>query len=105
MNSHSLVATSAVARWGAWAPVATVVLTVLVAAGGLAWSLGGNFARLEAAIERVQVSVDRNREAIDRNREAIEANRAAISENSATMAGIAGQLAEHLRHHDREAEG
>lgn len=111
MNSHSSTAAPTSGVWGAWPPALAVVFTIVGAAWGLAWSLGGNFARLEAAIERVQAAVesnreaiDRNREAIDRNREAIEANRAAIGENSATMASIAGQLAEHLRRHDREAD-
>lgn len=104
MNSHSSTAAPTSGVWGAWPPALAVVFTIVGAAWGLAWSLGGDFARLEAAIERVQTAVESNREAIDRNREAIEANRAAIGENSATMASIAGQLAEHLRRHDREAD-
>lgn len=104
MNSHSSTAAPTSGVWGAWPPALAVVFTIVGAAWGLAWSLGGDFARLEAAIERVQAAVESNREAIDRNREAIEANRAAIGENSATMASIAGQLAEHLRRHDREAD-
>lgn len=104
MNSHSSTAAPTSGVWGAWPPALAVVFTIVGAAWGLAWSLGGDFARLEAAIERVQAAVESNREAIDRNREAIEANRAAIGENSATMASIAGQLAEHLRRHDSEAD-
>ena len=53
--------------WSAWVPVLAVAITVVGAALTLAWSLGGNFERIGAAIDRNRDAVERNAAAIDRN--------------------------------------
>ena len=100
--------------WSAWAQVMTVVVAIVGAAWGLAWSLSGNFERLgaavagnAAAIERNAAAIERNASAIERNAAAIErvqasvdAGRAATAENATAIARLAGQYAEHVRRHD-----
>lgn len=100
--------------WSAWAQMMTVVVAVVGAAWGLAWSFGGNFERLGAAVERNAQAIERSAKAIGRNagshtaalgrlQAAVGANRAIMAENTAATARLAGQYAEHVRRHDGAA--
>ena len=119
--------------WSAWVPVLAVAITVVGAALTLAWSLGGNFERIGAAIERNRevvedngvaigrngkaiernavaigrnaVAIERNAEAIDRNAEAIAQVQESVAANAAAIAKLTGEFAEHTRRHDRIAGG
>ena len=76
-----------------WVPYLALMATIAGAAWGLAWSLGGSLARLEQKVEQNAVGIERNAQAIERNAQAI----AKVQE---TVANLAGQYGEHVRHHD-----
>ena len=90
---------------GAWA-IATAIADVRV-------DLGAKLERNTALIERNAEAIERNAEAIERNAKAIERNAKAIERNAEaieqvkdtmgeleqSVAGLAGQYAEHVREH------
>ena len=77
----------------AWGPHLAFMATIVGAAWGLAWSLGGSLARLEEKVEQNAVGIERNAQAIERNAQAI----AKVQE---AVANLAGQYGEHVRRHD-----
>ena len=101
---------------GAWA-IATAIADVRVDLGA---KLERNTALIERnaeAIERNAKAIERNAEAIERNAKAIERNAKAIERNAEaieqvkdtmgelerSVAGLAGQFAEHVREHEGSA--
>ena len=95
----------------AWAPYFALMVTIVGAAWGLAWSLSGSLARLEDKVEQNAAGIERNAQAIERNAQAIERNAQAIVRNAQAnaqaiakvqeaVANLAGQYREHVRHHD-----
>ena len=84
----------------AWGPHLAFMATIVGAAWGLAWSLGGSLARLEEKVEQNAVGIERNAQAIERNAQAIERNAQAIAKVQEAVANLAGQYGEHVRRHD-----
>ena len=76
-----------------WAPHIAIMVTIVGAAWGVAWSVSGSLARLEGKVES-------NAQAIERNAQAIERNARGIAVLQEAMANLTGQYAEHVRRHD-----
>lgn len=83
-----------------WVPWFALMVTIVGAAWGLAWSISGNLSRLEEKVEQNAVGIERNAQAIERNAQAIERNARAIAEVQKVVANLAGQYSEHVRRHD-----
>ena len=77
---------------GAWA-IATAIADVRV-------DLGAKLERNTALIERNAEAIERNAKAIERNAEAIEQVKDTMGELERSVAGLAGQFAEHVREHE-----
>ena len=76
-----------------WVPWFALMVTIVGAAWGLAWSISGNLSRLEEKVEQNAVGIERNARAIERNARA-------IAEVQEALANLAGQYREHVRRHD-----
>ena len=84
----------------AWAPYIAIIVTIVAAVGGAAWSISGGLAQLGA-------KVDANADAIRDVRNAVEANSQAIAANNAELARLGGRLDEHRGihvEHERQHE-
>ena len=83
-----------------WAPHIAIMVTIVGAAWGVAWSVSGSLARLEGKVESNAQAIERNAQAIERNAQAIERNARGIAVLQEAMANLTGQYAEHVRRHD-----
>ena len=72
----------------AWVPHIAIIVSIVVAVGGAAWSISGDLAQLGA-------KVDANADAIRDVRDAVKANGEAIAASNAEIARLGGRLDEH----------